>query len=252
MTVEHTHGDKLVVFFDIDNTLYSSPEIAQAMVAQVHNYIKSLGFTDEKAAELRSQYYTQYGLTLRGLRLHNGVDPFDFDTKCDGSLPLEKMLSPDPRMRTLLKDIDRSKCRVWALTNAYRTHAERVLDILKLRDQIEGVVFCDYMEKNENIICKPQPAFYRRAMHLAGVRDGDEAKCLFVDDTLSNVEAAKEVGWIRSVYFRESWSETVEGLHLNHTAKDQDKLLTEERIPIINSLEHLRKVWPDIFVQAEH
>lgn len=49
------------------------------------------------------------------------VDPFDFDTKCDGSLPLEKMLSPDPRMRKLLKDIDRSKCRVWALTNAYRT-----------------------------------------------------------------------------------------------------------------------------------
>lgn len=37
------------------------------------DYIKSLGFTDEKATELRSQYYTQYGLTLRGLRLHNGV-----------------------------------------------------------------------------------------------------------------------------------------------------------------------------------
>lgn len=91
-----------------------------------------------------------------------------------------------------------------------------------------------------------------QAMHLAGVRDGDEAKCLFVDDTLSNVEAAKGVGWIHSVYFRESRSETVEGLHLNHIAKDQDKLLTEERIPIINSLEQLRKLWPDIFVQAEH
>ena len=31
------------------------------------------------------------------------------------------MLSPDPRIRKLLEDIDRSKCRVWALTNAYRT-----------------------------------------------------------------------------------------------------------------------------------
>ena len=49
------------------------------------------------------------------------IDPLDFDEKCDASLPLETMLSPDPRVRKLLEDIDRSKCRVWALTNAYRT-----------------------------------------------------------------------------------------------------------------------------------
>jgi len=49
------------------------------------------------------------------------LDPLDFDEKCDASLPLEKMLLPDPRIRKLLEDIDRSKCRVWALTNAYRT-----------------------------------------------------------------------------------------------------------------------------------
>ena len=45
----------------------------------------------------------------------------DFDEKCDGSLPLEEMLEPNPRVRQLLQDIDRSKCRVWAFTNAYRT-----------------------------------------------------------------------------------------------------------------------------------
>ncbi len=49
------------------------------------------------------------------------VDPIDFNEKCDGSLPLEEMLKPNPRMRRLLQDIDGSKCRVWALTNAYRT-----------------------------------------------------------------------------------------------------------------------------------
>jgi hypothetical protein len=36
-------------------------------------YIVSLGLSHEKAYELRSQYYTQYGLTLRGLRRHHGV-----------------------------------------------------------------------------------------------------------------------------------------------------------------------------------
>ena len=49
------------------------------------------------------------------------VDPIDFNEKCDGSLPLEEMLKPNPLVRQLLQDIDRSKCRVWALTNAYWT-----------------------------------------------------------------------------------------------------------------------------------
>lgn len=102
-------------------------------------YMVSLGLSDETAFILRSQYYTQYGLTLRGLRRHHGVgsivsfsvhldrafilclvDPLVYDKECDGSLPLEDLLTPDPHTRKLLEDIDRSKCRVWALTNAYR------------------------------------------------------------------------------------------------------------------------------------
>jgi hypothetical protein len=46
-------------------------------------------------------------------------DPLDFDAKCDGSLPLESMIKPDPSVRQLLMDIDRSRVRIFALTNAY-------------------------------------------------------------------------------------------------------------------------------------
>jgi hypothetical protein len=49
------------------------------------------------------------------------IDPLDFDRKCDGSLPLKEMITPNPDLIKLFKDIDRSKCRVWALTNAYIT-----------------------------------------------------------------------------------------------------------------------------------
>lgn len=49
------------------------------------------------------------------------ADALDFDSKCDGSLPLEDILKPDPKLRKLLEDIDRSKTRVWALTNAYQS-----------------------------------------------------------------------------------------------------------------------------------
>ena len=47
------------------------------------------------------------------------LDALDFDKRCDGSLPLEDMINPDPSVRKLFQDIDRSKARVWALTNAY-------------------------------------------------------------------------------------------------------------------------------------
>ncbi|KAH8999234.1 pyrimidine 5-nucleotidase [Lactarius akahatsu] len=242
---EDTQDDRLVVFFDIDNTLYSANhKIAQEMGVRIHAYFVSLGLSDEEAADLHSQYYTQYGLALRGLQRHHDVDPIDFNEKCDGSLPLEEMLKPNPRVRQLLQDIDRSKCRVWALTNAYRTHAERVLKILGLRDQIEGVVSCDYHE--ENFPSKPQPAFYLKAMQQAGVRD--PSKCLFVDDSFSNVEGAKRVGWIRSVHFREVGLETVEASHAMRISQDQEKLLNGDEIPVIDDLQQLRELWQDIFV----
>lgn len=87
------------------------------------------------------------------------------------------MISYNHQVRKLFEDIDRSRVRVWALTNAYRVvsfsvsratitlgiviiqHAERVLRILKLTDLIDGLVFCDYSLKDFS--CKPEPKFYR-------------------------------------------------------------------------------------------
>ena len=41
-------------------------------------YMVSLGLSDETAYTLRSEYYTQYGLTLRGLRRHHGIGSTGF------------------------------------------------------------------------------------------------------------------------------------------------------------------------------
>lgn len=107
-------------------------------------YFVSLGLEEERASELHHRYYTEYGLALRGLVRHHEIgevapipyvpsclpciyshfshpDPLDFDKKCDGSLPLEDMIKPDPALRKLLEDIDRSRARIWGLTNAYKS-----------------------------------------------------------------------------------------------------------------------------------
>jgi pyrimidine and pyridine-specific 5'-nucleotidase len=81
-------------------------------------------------------------------------------------------------------------------------------------------------------------------MDKAGVND--PTRCLFVDDNLGHVKAARSVGWIRSVQFREHAPETIEA-HVTHTDKDQETI-TKDGIPIINNLQQLRELWSDIFL----
>lgn len=85
-------------------------------------------------------------------------------------------------------------------------------------------------------------------MHQAGIND--PTKCLFVDDNLSNVKAARGVGWIRSVHFRECVPETNDA-RVTHTDKDQNTI-TKDGTPMINNLQQLKELWPDIFLQVEH
>lgn len=200
------------------------------------------------------------------------LDPLDFDRKVDGTLPLEDKIKFDPSVRKLLEDIDRSKARVWGLTNAFLPvclisssvcsfnafqHAKRVLRILKLDDLVEGIVYCDYRVKD--FFCKPEAEYFgmvrgfllklfsRRlfdsmlnnyqAMKQAGL--SDLSKCYFVDDSRGHVDAARAVGWAKCVHFCER--ENLEG----------EKIQTERENGVVEiaTLEQLRSVWPEIFVE---
>lgn len=111
-----------IVWLDIDNTLYSHMEtrIADRMVERIRAYFISLGMSEHEADELHMHYYKEYGLALRGLVRHHAIDPMDYDRQCDASLPLESLLRPDDEVIDLLSRIDRTKTRVYALTNAYK------------------------------------------------------------------------------------------------------------------------------------
>ncbi|EJU06105.1 pyrimidine 5-nucleotidase [Dacryopinax primogenitus] len=226
--------DRYIVWLDIDNTLYTrSSRIAELMIERIHAYFLSMGFTDDDAHELHSKYYTQYGLALRGLMKHHNIDALDFDKKCDGSLPLEDILKPDPKVRKLIEDIDRSKARVWALTNAYSTHANRVLRVLNLSDLIEEIFYCDY--SSPDFSCKPEPSFYAQALSTAGVTD--PSKCLFVDDNLNNVRAAKSCGWGHCVLYSEREED--------HSMSEHPKV--EGVDAVIGNLQELRELWKQVF-----
>ena len=168
------------------------------MATRIRAYFLTLELDEAEAEKLHQHYYKSYGLAIRGLVKHHRIDPLDYDRRCDASLPLDQVLRPDSETIALLRDIDRSKYRVWALTNAYKTHALRVLTLLNILPMFEGLVFCDY--SNADFACKPEPRFYHAACSYVGT---SPERCWFVDDSALNIQSAKRLGWANSVLYRE-------------------------------------------------
>lgn len=158
--------DRAVVFLDIDNTLYSKrtdPSIPDLMRDRIRAYFEKLGLSPRQAEELHLRYYRSYGLAIRGLVKHHEIDPLEYDQQCDVSLPLEDILFPNPALVDMIARLDQSKCRIVGLTNAYKVHARRVLDLVGLSSYVEGCIYCDYAQKDFS--CKPERDFYLAVRH---------------------------------------------------------------------------------------
>ncbi|KAF2010328.1 pyrimidine 5-nucleotidase [Aaosphaeria arxii CBS 175.79] len=223
------NGEKPVFFFDIDNCLYpKSTNIQHMMSDLIDKYFEDhLSLSTADANALHLKYYKEYGLAIEGLVRHHKVDALEYNTKVDDALPLEEVIKPNPELRKLLEDIDKSKVRMWLFTNAYITHGKRVVKLLGIDDLFEGITYCDY--GSEKFYCKPHKEMFEKAMAEAGVKSND--KCYFVDDSYINTKAATERGW--------------------HTAHLLDPADPEPLHRVsqyqIRSHEELRTIFPEVF-----
>ncbi|KAF4126777.1 pyrimidine and pyridine-specific 5'-nucleotidase [Geosmithia morbida] len=193
VATENSGPAKPVLFFDIDNCLYPrSTKVFNRMADLIDEYFAAhIDLPKEEAGRLHKEYFANYGLAIEGLVRHHGVDPLHYNAKVDDALPLESIIKPNPELRKMLEDIDRSKVTVWLLTNAYVTHGKRVVRLLGIDDQFQGLTYCDY--SNVPFVCKPHPDMYKKAMKEAGVERFED--CYFVDDSYQNCVQAKELGW---------------------------------------------------------
>ncbi|KAL7417786.1 Haloacid dehalogenase-like hydrolase-domain-containing protein [Mrakia frigida] len=238
---------RAVVWLDIDNTLYpKSSKIHLLMQQKIHAYFLSLGLSEEKASVLHKKYYSEYGLAIRGLVKHHEIDALDYDRVCDASLPLEEILSYNPELRKLLQDIDPSKARILGLTNAYKTHGLRVLNIIGVSDLIEALVYCDYGRPDNDFGCKPEAGFFNEATAFAFPSHPPDTPLptqYFVDDSLLNITASLDLGF-KSVHFKEKgeW-DTDHGRVNNLPVKGKEGLV----VTTVDDLEALREVWSEIF-----
>ena len=174
-------------FIDLDDTLYSSNTgIWDRIRERMGLYMQErLYIPAQQVPELRRQFYTAYGTTMRGLELVYGIDIEEYLIYVH-DVPIEDCLSPDPALREMLLSYPQRKL---IFTNADWRHAERVLAALNLRDCFEEVIDIHRIAP----ACKPQPEAFRLALLEAG--EPDPSACLMADDSPQNIQAAREAGF---------------------------------------------------------
>lgn len=170
------------LLLDLDDTLYPSTSGVWDVVRdRIQAYIESrLSIPPEQATRLRERYLKQFGTTLTGLQEEYSVDVDDY-LEYVHDVPLEKLLSPDPMLKSMLKSI---KIPRSIFTNAYLPHALRVLECLGVQDEIDQVIDI-YALGFQN---KPRLEAYHLALNLISAEDPSEV--VFVDDRMTNLEPA--------------------------------------------------------------
>ncbi|KAK9463395.1 HAD-like domain-containing protein [Lipomyces oligophaga] len=214
--------DRIVFFFDIDNCLYPrSYMIHDRMAKLIDDYfMDKLNLEFDEASYLHQKYYKDYGLAIEGLVRHHEIDPLEYNSKVDDALPIAEILKPNPKLRAFLESIDTSKVKLWLFTNAYKTHASRVVKALDIEDLFDGVTFCDYAEPV--LICKPKPEMFERAMKDAGAVSKD--KCYFIDDSFTNIKGAKEFGWPVTIQYIDALDKDPPSLAGHYELRDFEEM----------------------------
>lgn len=190
LTADFNHVETWV--FDLDNTLYP---VTEKLLAQIDRHMGDfvanfLNVDATEARHIQKTYFRRYGLTLRGLMLHHGLDPVRY---FDEMTPMDlTQVDPNPTLARALHDLPGRKV---IYTNASSHHAEMVLDRLCIADAFEGI----YDIAAADYVPKPAIESYRL---LCDQHDIDPTHAAMIDDIARNLEPAAALGmttvWMRT------------------------------------------------------
>lgn len=175
------------IYFDLDGTLYTAQSgLWDAIRQRINRYlVEVMQFDVSEAASVRDRYLKQYGTTLRGLQAEHFIDAEAY-LRFVHDVPLRQFIAPDPALRDLLLSISSPR---WVFTNSDRYHAGRVMEILGISDCFDGLIDVIAMDFD----AKPNTSAFYKALALSG--NPSPQNCLFLDDYLPNVEAARRLGF---------------------------------------------------------
>ncbi|MBS0337067.1 MAG: pyrimidine 5'-nucleotidase [Proteobacteria bacterium] len=186
MRIAGIPASRRVWIFDLDNTLHDArPHIFPAMHVQINDYIKQKFAVDEAGANtIRAGFWAKYGTTLSGLMRHHGTDPREFLTATHQFPELGDMLVHENALRHALARLGGTKL---VFSNAPRHYVEQVLGAMGVRRHFDAV----YSIESTRYRPKPSSAGFHVLLRAHKL---DPHRCVFVDDVLENLQAAKRLG----------------------------------------------------------
>lgn len=181
--------DVEALFLDCDDTLYpASCKVSHHVRKNIQAYMaEKLHLPSDKILDLQQSLFTEYGTTLRGLQALYAVDPFEYWSYIHWSLDYKSLIPRDPSLQSIL---DSLPYRKFVFTNADKTHAQKCLQALdiseNLFEEIIDVVAIGFTNK-------PDSRSFSTALKIANL--DNPSKALLLDDSVRNLQAAKNMGW---------------------------------------------------------
>jgi putative hydrolase of the HAD superfamily/pyrimidine and pyridine-specific 5'-nucleotidase len=180
------------IFFDCDDCLYfDNWSVAKQLTFKINEWCVNHGLEPGHSYQL----YKQYGTALRGLLaegyIEDNVEAIDEFLRYVHDIPISELLYRDDKLRSILLDMDPSIPK-YIFTASVSHHAKRCIQTLGIEDLFVDVIDC----KRCDLETKHSRHSFECAMRVAGVTDPE--RCLFLDDSVTNIRAARAVGW-RSV-----------------------------------------------------
>jgi pyrimidine 5'-nucleotidase len=212
------------VFIDCDDCCYQNDwRTAKKITAAIAKYTAKLGVSTEEAYKL----YKQHGTCLKGLLVEGRIDAGGAEDflRCAHDIDYSD-INHDPNLRSELAKL---KVPHWIFTASTSEHATRCMERIGLADlPWKGIIDT----RSVDLETKHSRSSFETAMRLAGVLD--PKACVFCDDSVKNIIAAKAIGW-RTVLV---------GLNDRDTGA---RIVCDAADAHIEHLDQLRGVMPELF-----
>ena len=208
----------VVVFLDLDNTLYSYLETGfdEAMRTRIVDYfVEFLKMDREEASALANDYHARYGLAGNGLAKHHSTEEKTMDMvhycRHVNSMDYARV-TPNPKLSEALRMMQKEGADLWMFSNADMPHMEACIAGLDMHDVFIADTPVSERTKYRAIDCfdqwgpsgstdtlvnKPMRGAYETASQFAKCHPEGRAHIkVMVEDSLPNLIEPSKMGWI--------------------------------------------------------
>jgi len=226
------------IFFDCDDCLYfDNWKTAQKLTKKIDEWCVNHGLQTGQAYGL----YKQYGTALRGLLVEGYLENSDQAIRQYledvHDIGIETLIEPDVKLQEMFSRLDPTIPK-YIFTASVSQHAQKCIKALGIEDYftsnpIIDCVSCDLETKHS-------PHSFQRAMEIANIIGNQypPQSCLFFDDSITNIQAARQVGWRACLVGKV-------GRDCRTTISSDDAELE------LDSIHDMEKVFPELFIKKE-